>query len=91
MEAIPGLIPTWKLMRNCLMAVPYRLLSTNVTAIETSQTKSKLAKPNGKLPNSTKTIFLMAVISGWIPTWKLMRNCPETNRLGILPLSAIAS
>ena len=41
---------------------------------EPNQLKTVL-KPKENTKNYSKTDFLMAVISGLIPFWKLMRNC----------------
>ena len=55
------------------MAVSYRLLSTNVAAIKTSQRISKIInKSKETCQNSPKLDFLMAVILGLIPFCKLM-------------------
>ena len=79
MAVIPRLIsiiPTWKLMRNCHMAASHLLLSTHVTPIKTSQTNSKLSqKTIENSQNYPKTYFSMAMFSGLIHSWKLMRNC----------------
>ena len=39
--------------------------------------------------NYLKTDFLMAVISGLIPFWKLMRNCHKAPKGLIRPLEAL--
>lgn len=61
-------------MGSCHKAVCHRLLFTDVTATKTNQTSSKLSQ-NQRDTAKTNQTKMMAVISGLIHFWKLMRNC----------------